>query len=34
VLENDCAVSYYGLGIDIMGNKRLNLYLKNKIGSN
>lgn len=34
VLENECAVSYYGLGIDIMGNKRLNLYLKNKIGSN
>ena len=34
VLENECSVSYYGLGIDIMGNKRLNLYLKNKIGSN
>ncbi|SHI84794.1 hypothetical protein [Flavobacterium terrae] len=33
-LENDCAVSYYGLGIDIMGNKRLNLYLKNKTISN
>lgn len=34
ILENDCAVSYYGLGIDIMGNKRLNLYLKNKTISN
>lgn len=33
-LENDFAVSYYGLGIDIMGNKRLNLYLKNKTISN
>lgn len=34
VLENDCSVSYYGLGIDIMGNRRLNLYLKNKITAN
>lgn len=31
VLENQCNVSYYGIGVDRKGGVRMNLYLKNKI---
>ena len=31
VLEHQCAVSYYGIGMDRRGEIRMNLYLKNKI---
>ncbi|WP_299311537.1 hypothetical protein [uncultured Aquimarina sp.] len=31
VLDNQCAVSYYGIGVDRKGNVRINLYLKNKL---
>lgn len=31
VLNEQCAVSYYGIGVDIKDNIRMNLYLKNKI---
>jgi len=31
VLNTQCAVSYYGIGVDRNGNIRMSLYLKNKI---
>lgn len=31
ILRDQCAVSYYGIGVDRRGNVRMNLYLKNKI---
>ncbi|WP_298539761.1 hypothetical protein [uncultured Aquimarina sp.] len=31
VLDTQCAVSYYGMGVDRKGNVRINLYLKNKL---
>lgn len=31
VLNKQCAISYYGLGLDRKGNVRINLYLKNKL---
>jgi hypothetical protein len=31
VLKEQCAISYYGIGVDRKGDVRMNLYLKNKI---
>jgi hypothetical protein len=31
VLNEQCAISYYGIGVDRRGEIRMNLYLKNKI---
>ncbi|SDS99131.1 hypothetical protein SAMN05216490_2248 [Mucilaginibacter mallensis] len=31
VLDEQCAISYYGIGVDRKGDVRMNLYLKNKI---
>jgi hypothetical protein len=31
VLEKQCNVSYYGIGVDRKGGVRMNLYLKNKV---
>lgn len=31
ILNEQCAVSYYGIGVDRKGRVRMNLYLKNKI---
>jgi hypothetical protein len=31
ILDNECAISYYGIGVSRKGDVRMNLYLKNKI---
>lgn len=31
ILDNECAVSYYGVGVTRKGDVRMNLYLKNKV---